>query len=346
MSRHRWKRVVLLGGTGFCGAHLAEHLVTEALAQDIVLVDIHEPRTGVFTPRIDELVRTGRVEFVRGDVREPLRVPGPAADLIVNLAAVHREPGHRAEEYFATNLPGARHACDLAREHGCREMIFVSSISVYGAQDGPISEDTALRPTSPYGESKRQAEEIHREWLREDESRRLATLRPGVLYGPGERANVSRMVRAVVRHRFAYVGSPDVPKAGLYVGEFTRAALWCMDQARAGAGNRGPRELLANLTAQPAPTVREYVEAVGEISGVRPRVPTVPTAVAVAASAVVYGAARLFGRRLDIHPERVWKLARPNAVSSQALSRGGYEPRYSLREAMQEWRRLRPDEWQ
>lgn len=341
----RWQRAVLLGGSGFCGAHLAEYLAAEELAEEVLLVDLQPPRVGAYTPRFDALVQSGRLRFVRGDVRQPLVLPGAPADLVVNLAAVHREPGHADEEYFQTNLPGAKHACEFATQQGCRDMLFVSSIAVYGAHEGGKTEATPPRPTSAYGESKRVAEDMHREWLRADPSRRLAILRPGVVFGPGERGNVTRLVRWVIRRRFVYVGSPDVEKAGLYVGEFARAALWAMEQARAAAANGGPREFLANLTAHPAPTVREYVETVAQLVGVRPLVPTVPMPLAVAAATLAYGAARLVGLRPDLHPARIRKLARPNAVIPEALLASGYQPYYSLREAMQEWRRLRPDEW-
>jgi nucleoside-diphosphate-sugar epimerase len=61
--------------------------------------------------------QNGRVQCVELDVRQPiLHLDLPLdVELIVNLAAVHREPGHEPDEYFATNLPGADNVCAWAR---------------------------------------------------------------------------------------------------------------------------------------------------------------------------------------------------------------------------------------
>ena len=39
-------------------------------------------------------------------------------DLIINLAAIHRMPGHKDFEYFETNIKGAENICDFAEDKG------------------------------------------------------------------------------------------------------------------------------------------------------------------------------------------------------------------------------------
>jgi nucleoside-diphosphate-sugar epimerase len=344
-----WRRVVLLGGSGFCGAHLAERLMASGRADTVCLVDLRAPVPGAYTAAFDALLASGRVTYHRGDVRAPLSVPPGPVDLIVNLAAVHREPGHAPHEYFDTNVPGAHHACQLADATGCPSLVFVSSIAVYGAGDGaheaPRTEASPLAPTSPYGESKKAAEAVHEAWAAADPARALAIVRPGVVFGPGEGGNVTRMVQGVQRGRFAFVGSPDVPKAGLYVREFAEAVLFAMDQALAGRGNRGARVVVANLTADPAPTVGAYAQAILAVSGRRRGVPTVPLWAVLPAVTLAYAMARLMGRQPAWHPVRIRKLARPNRIAAEFLRQQAYAWRYPLPEALADWARLRPDEW-
>jgi nucleoside-diphosphate-sugar epimerase len=336
---------VLLGGSGFCGAHLAEALIASGRVEQVCLVDLHPPADGAYTPTFDAMRLDGRITFHYGDVRQPLTVPPGPVELLVNLAAVHREPGHAAHVYFATNIPGARHACQLAEATGCQALVFVSSIAVYGAHATPRHEGSPLQPSSPYGASKQEAEQIHEAWAAVDGSRALAIVRPGVIYGPGEGGNVTRMVHGVRRGRFAFIGSADVPKAGLYVREFAAALLFTLDEALAGRGNRGARVAVANLTEDPVPTVAAFARAIGAVSGRARRLPVLPLWLVLPPLALAYAAARLLGRRPPWHPTRIRKLARPNRIDAAFLRERRYPWHYPLHRAMAEWAALRPDEW-
>ena len=56
-------------------------------------------------------------------------------DLIIDLAAIHKEPGHNEIEYFQTNVNGSKNICEFAKNVNCKNIIFTSSISVYGPGD-------------------------------------------------------------------------------------------------------------------------------------------------------------------------------------------------------------------
>ena len=87
--------------------------------------------------------------------------------------AVHREPGHAAEEYFATNPPGAEHACARGEQAACPRMIFTSSIAPYGPTEEERDEQAISVPVTPYGASKLAAEKIHWAWQRAGKGRFL-----------------------------------------------------------------------------------------------------------------------------------------------------------------------------
>ena len=60
------------------------------------------------------------------DVRKKfknLKIP-KQIDLIINLAAIHREPGHQPYEYYDTNILGAENICELSEKFGCNQIIF------------------------------------------------------------------------------------------------------------------------------------------------------------------------------------------------------------------------------
>ncbi len=206
---------------GFIGTHLAQHFLRENQARHILLVDLAEPRNDSYAGLLQEGLRSGRVEFMRWDVRKPIpaELRSMTPDLIINLAAIHREPGHKPSEYFETNLHGAENVCAYASAVGCPRMVFTSSISPYGISEEPKDEDSLPVPETPYGSSKLAAEKIHLAWQVEGPGRKLLILRPGVVFGPGEGGNVTRLIQSLVRGYFLYMGNKTVRKAGGYVKE-------------------------------------------------------------------------------------------------------------------------------
>src|ERR1017187_2343027 len=131
------KTVVVFGGTGFIGTHLAQHLLAHDLAETIFLVDLNEPRDFPYTQLLRSGLKSGKVVFVRNDVRQsvPDGLLPEHTDVVFNLAAVHREPGHHSREYFETNLAGAENVCAWASAVGCETLVFTSSISLYGPSE-------------------------------------------------------------------------------------------------------------------------------------------------------------------------------------------------------------------
>lgn len=325
---------VIFGGTGFIGSHVALFFADNGLAEDIVLVDIAPPRADF---RFPECVR-----YVRADVRQPIDDPAlPAhADIVFNFAAVHREPGHALHEYYETNLPGAENVCAWTERAGCDQLVFTSSIAPYGPCETPRSEASIPTPDSPYGGSKLAAEKIHQAWQRAAPGRRLVIVRPGVVFGPGEGGNVTRLIRATLRHYFCYMGNRQTRKAGGYVKELVRTMLWALERIPPQGGM-----LLYNFTMPQPPTVEEYVCTVCRVAGVRRFVPTLPYPLLLAAAHATEMIARPFGIRQPISPVRIRKLVRSTHIEPRVLREQGYVFHYDLEAAMRDWRQDRPDEW-
>jgi dTDP-4-dehydrorhamnose reductase len=200
--------VVIFGGTGFIGTHLSQFLLCDSAVQEIVLADLNPPRSESYTTALQDALASGRVRYLNCDVRQSLHLDAfPHADTIFNLAAIHREPGHLASEYYETNLAGAEHVCAYATAAGCTRIVFTSSISPYGPTESRKDEASIPLPETPYGGSKLVAEKIHLVWQASKADRKLLIVRPGVVFGPGEGGNVTRLVRSIVRGYFLYMGN-------------------------------------------------------------------------------------------------------------------------------------------
>lgn len=340
------KIAVLFGGSGFIGSYLAVELLQENIAQKVVIAD-QSVNTEHWPEQLKKYLADGLVQIVAIDVREPINsstLP-TSADLIVNLAAVHREPGHEAAEYFATNLPGSENVCNWARQVNCKQIIFTSSIAVYGASEDAAQqkdESTLPMPNTPYGISKLVAEKIHQAWQAEDSNRKLLIVRPGVIFGPGEKGNVTRMVRGILSNYFVFSGNKQMRKAGGYVKELCSAIVWMYKLQQ--DNNQGIS--LFNFSMEPTPMLEEYATAIQQTAGRSRYIPSLPLGLLMAAASGWFLLHKLVGRTTDINPTRISKLRRSNFIVPKVLVDSGYQYKYDLKKAMEDWKDQYPSDWQ
>jgi CDP-glucose 4,6-dehydratase len=136
---------------------------------------------------------------IRGDVTDGALLRGIAVeeevDTVFHLAAqtivgtAERDPAGT----YATNMMGTTAVLEAARLAGARRVVVAGSVTAYGPQDtSPLTEDMALRPTSPYDVSKAAADLVARSYW-PTFGLPVATTRFANVYGPGDR-NASRLV--------------------------------------------------------------------------------------------------------------------------------------------------------
>jgi len=316
----------MFGGAGFIGTHLARHFLATGRFRRVHIADI----------RPTSLTDLPGVSYSRIDVRAPIPaglVDG-SVDWVFNLAAIHREPGHEAYEYFETNIAGARNVCAYADAVECPNIYFTSSISVYGPTTGPTSETSPIRPTTPYGSSKYPAELIHEMWRRSGAGRRLIISRPGVVYGPGDPGNVMRMIRAIRKGYFAFPGSPTIKKSYAYIYGFLDSVDFTMARA--------DQEIVYNYVETPTQTLGDLVAAVKRFLGCRALVLPLPLSLLVPASRWVQ---RLAGPTNPVHPVRVRKAATSTHIVPQTLLDMGFPFRYDFPASLQHWRKVSPEDF-
>ncbi|WP_454254275.1 NAD-dependent epimerase/dehydratase family protein [Pseudomonas sp. Marseille-Q8238] len=335
---------VIFGGTGFIGSFFARFLIDEQGFDKVYIVD-HEPlEQKVSAFRLEMLSGSQKIEVIHGDVRRPIDwLPPETVDLIANFAAVHREPGHENFEYYETNLLGAENVCAWAEKVGCQRMIFTSSISPYGPSEEVKDERSLPTPTTAYGGSKLVAEKIHQIWqARGGGVRHLVIVRPGVVFGPGEGGNVSRLIKAVLHRYFFYMGNRATRKAGTYVKELC-AAMWWVSQQQAVKGRQVD---LFNMSMNPGPSIQEYVEVVCKVAGVKRSVPAVPYRLLLVVAYIIDAVARPLGVKHPFSPVRIRKLVKSNNILPTYLAESGYPYQYTLESAFADWKRSCPQEWQ
>ena len=339
--------VALFGGTGFIGRYFAQYLLENNKTSKVYLADIKPVGAAFTTQAFQKFQAEGKIGYLSVDVRLPIAEQINESleniKLIANFAAIHREPGHETQEYYATNLLGATNVCAFAATAACEKIIFTSSIAPYGPTEEEKTEASLTVPTTAYGGSKLVAEKIHIAWQKEQkDARRLVIVRPGVVFGAGEGGNVTRMIRAVLNYYFFYVGNHHTRKAGVYVKELCHAMSWVLDNQ----DYFGEKISLFNMSMNPGPTVEQYVEAVKQVSNKQRNVRALPFNLLYLASFLVAGLTKLFGIQQPISPVRLKKLIRSNNILPAFLVAKGYNFQYDLTSAFSDWKAENPVDWQ
>lgn len=321
---------ILFGGTGFIGTHLINLIQTTAAPEDkIYALDIVMPGEEGVVPGVVEKIEG--VEYQRVDVRKPIEVDGyvpTEGDIVFNLAAVHRTPGHPDHDYFETNIRGAENVTAWAEENNISRILFTSSIAPYGAAEDLKEETTLPTPNTAYGISKLVAEEIHRVWQAKIPNNCLTIVRPGVVFGKGEHGNFTRMYKGIKGRYFVYAGRTDTIKASIYVKDLVRFFAFRMME------NEFPGVGLYNCTYEPAFTVKDSCEAIKRATGLKRKTLNIPSWILVIATVVLYP---FGGKKIGLHPARVRKLEVSTNISGKKLSESGFEYKYSLDEALSDW---------
>jgi nucleoside-diphosphate-sugar epimerase len=227
------------GGSGFVGSHFVPYLLDRG-ASRITILDRNE-----FTKR------SPRLRSVITDIAEDIPwTPDGPVEVVYHLAAACREPGFTTAQYFRDNLQGTARVAEWAGRHDVRNIVFTSSMMVYGARDERVTEDSETRPDTDYGRSKLEAEQVLRSWTSAVPARRLRIVRPAVIFGKAERNNFTKLDGALRRRTFAFIGRDSTVKSCIYVKDFVRLL------ARGAGLGRGPLSALQRGLRSVSTTLR------------------------------------------------------------------------------------------
>ncbi|MHB8255059.1 MAG: SDR family NAD(P)-dependent oxidoreductase [Acidiferrobacter sp.] len=158
-------KVLITGGAGFIGSHLADRLVTDG--HHVVVLD------NLTTGKTENLrAAAAQARFIRGDVRDQETVHRALSgmDAVVHLAAVASVQASMDDPLatHATNLGGTLHCLNAAADLGVSRVLYASSAAIYGDDaPTPVTERATPAPLSPYAIDKLAGEQYLAYFARE-----------------------------------------------------------------------------------------------------------------------------------------------------------------------------------
>ena len=176
------KHILVTGGTGYIGSHTVLALL-EAGFHPVILDNFSNSSRAV-VGRMQELSGELEIPLVEADVRDTGALneifTRYSIDAVIHFAGLKAvgESVSQPLEYYTNNLGSTFVLLEVMKQHGCFNLIFSSSATVYGAPVSlPISEDHPLRATNPYGRTKLFIEEILRDMAISDARWHIPLLR-------------------------------------------------------------------------------------------------------------------------------------------------------------------------
>ena len=175
-------KILVTGGAGYIGSHTCVELLNNGY--EVVVMDNLYNASEKAVERVQQI--TGKtLKFYNADMLDQ-----PAMDQIFEAEkpdAVIHFAGYKAVgesvakpiEYYHNNMTGTLLLCDTMRKHGCKNIIFSSSATVYGDPlQIPISEECPKQnPTNPYGQTKTMLEQVLMDIHRADPEWNVTLLR-------------------------------------------------------------------------------------------------------------------------------------------------------------------------
>ena len=305
--------ISLIGGSGFIGSKIAAHLASCQLGFQIADIE----QSAQFSHK-----------HVYADIRlsETLR-ENISGDIVINLAAVHRDDVTDPKDYYTTNVEGARVLCKVCEEKGINKIVFTSSVAVYGFAPDGTGEDGAIDPFNEYGRTKALAEDVYREWREKDpENRRLIIVRPTVVFGEGNRGNVFNLLNQINSGAFAMIGNGKNKKSMAYVDNLVAFLVKCIESDEKFA--------VYNYVDTPDFTMNELVSLVRSKLHGNPSVGIrIPKFIGMMAGYAADILAKS-GVKLPISSIRVKKFCASSEFSSAKGELDGFEAPFTLQEGL------------
>ena len=211
------RTTLVTGAAGFVGSQVVDKLLAR---EEAVRGLVRDPAKAA-------RLRERGIEVIVGDIRDPGAVSRAVQGIdVVHHCAAAVGAHYTGREIRETNLGGVRRLLEGARAASVGRVVLLSSVNVLGTVNlDPATEDLPCRRSrDPAADVKIELERLALE-VGHGPGPEVVILRPGFIYGPGDPGNLPRIIGALRRGKFAYIGSRDHVIPIVHVGDVVQAML-------------------------------------------------------------------------------------------------------------------------
>ena len=308
--------VTMIGASGFVGTRLIDLLKQESENYNLKSIDLLPSH---FFNDITEI----------GDVREQEQMDEKlkGSDIVILLAAQHRDDVSPISLYYDTNVGGMKVTLNAMEKNGIKRLIFFSSVAVYGLNKKNPNEEHPADPFNHYGKSKWQAEEVLQEWYKTHPDWNIDIIRPTVIFGERNRGNVYNLLKQISSGKFLMVGKGDNVKSMAYVGNIVAFVKFMVDKVTTGYN-------VFNYIDKPDTNMNDLVALVEKV--LKKNIPSThfPYWMGMMGGYGFDILAKITGKKFTVSSVRVKKFCAVTQFDSTKAMTSGFVPPYTLQEGL------------
>jgi len=255
-------KVLVTGAKGFIGSAIIERLRREEI--EIFQLQSKRP-SNIKSLEADKSHHTTKIDITDLDEVLSLKKIG-AIDAVIHAAGLaHQFDKVNDKDFWAVNVKGTENILELCRELSVRHLILISSVSVYGNTLNKkksnekkltgISESSGCFPADSYAASKLESENAARR-ICEELLINLTILRLTTVIGEEDGGNFLRLIKAIDRRRFFWIGKGTNYKSLIHREDAAGAAVKILKEKRVGTE-------IFNVAAEPL-QMKEIVEIISQ----------------------------------------------------------------------------------
>lgn len=310
------KKVLITGANGFIGQVLAKQLLDAGIEVKGLV------RDKAINPAIESIAL---------DLTEAWQInPCDGVDTVFHLAGkAHALSEIAADDtdYLLINSEGTRKLLDAAKQTGVERFVFFSSVKAVGDMNMMQDETNQTLPDTPYGHSKRAAEDLV---LKGDYVPHPVVIRPCMVYGNSDKGNLPRMIAAIKRGFFPPLPEVHNHRSMVHVEDLAKAAILTAQNPKAA----GQIYIISDGQAN---STRQLYEWICSALNKKPPPVAIPVFVLTLLAKIGDKIGQLRGKRFLFDSDALEKLLGSAWYSSAKIeSELGFQAKHHLQEALPE----------
>jgi nucleoside-diphosphate-sugar epimerase len=317
-------KILVTGGTGFLGQHLAQRLVSEG--NDVTVIG-RNARVG------SNLIKKG-IKFVQGDLADLKTVKEAVSnqEYVIHCGALS-SPWGKYADFYAANVTGTQNIITACQESKIKRLVHVSTPSIYVDQRDRLdileSDKLPMQAINDYAHTKRMAEELIDKAFAQGLP--VITIRPQGIFGPGDRAILPRLIKIAKKGFMPVIGKGDNLIDLTYVDNVVEALILCLTSPDFTLGKK------YNITNGEPVKLYDAIGLVLKSLGINYKEKRIPYRTAYVLASGLEGAARLLAPSKEPPLTRysVCVLAKSRTLSIDAARKDlGYKPIVGMTEGI------------
>lgn len=314
--------IFITGSNGFVGSALMWRLQAEG--HNVVGIDISDhcddkPHPNTY---IGDIRNVNDLQSVFDKFH---RTTNKQVDLVIHCAAAKHDFGITHQEYYSHNEIGTRVLLDFIKSNQIMKLIYFSTVSVFGHPHKRTDEDGCFNPDHPYGGSKLAGELLCTDWHKQDPMHELVVLRPTVIYGPNNFANMYKLIDMMHLHPYVTIGHGDYIKSFVSLSNIIDMTIFALSIISNEAQ-------YFNCVDKPYTTIHELMKLIARNPAFSVPKIVVPVWLAVLIGKVFDIPAKLFNIDIPINSDRMHKLATATDFASERIRQAGYKQLHTTEE--------------